>query len=189
MRIPINLASDPFRRDRPMLVASAACAVVLLLLVAGQIFLILGARSSARDVRVSVEQLDRRLRSINAEQARLEQTLRQPENSSVLERSLLLNSLVQRKSISWTKIFADLESVMPDNVKLIQIRLPQITTQQEVLLDMTVGSQEGPPVIDFLKRLQDSPLFGSVNVHSTAPPSQNQPLYQYRLSVNYAQKL
>jgi Tfp pilus assembly protein PilN len=189
MRIPINLASDPFRRDRPMVVASAACAVALLLLVAGQIFLILGARSSARDVRVSVEQLDRRLRSINAEQARLEKTLRQPENSSVLERSLLLNSLVQRKSISWTKIFADLESVMPDNVKLIQIRLPQITTQQEVLLDMTVGSQEVGPVVEFLKRLQASPLFGDVAMHSMAPPSQNQPLYQYRFSVNYAQKL
>jgi Tfp pilus assembly protein PilN len=172
-----------------MLVSSAACAVALLLLLAGQIFLILGARSSAKDVRVSVQQLDQRLRSINAEQARLEQTLRRPENASVLERSVLLNSLVQRKSISWTKIFADLESVTPENVRLIQIRLPQITTQQEVLLDMTVGSQEAQPLIDFVKRLQDSPLFGSVNVHSTAPPSQNQPLYQYRLSVNYAQKL
>ena len=29
MRIPINLSSEPFRRDRPMLVASAACAVLL----------------------------------------------------------------------------------------------------------------------------------------------------------------
>lgn len=189
MRIPINLATDPFRRDRPMLVASAACAVVLLLLVAGQIFLILGARSSARDVRVSVEQADRRLRSINTEQARLEQILKQPENASVLERSLLLNSLVERKSISWTKIFADLESVTPDNIRLIQIRLPQITSQQEVLLDMTVGAQEPLPFTEFLTRLQASPLFGSVTVHSSAAPSQNQPLYQYRLSVNYAQKL
>lgn len=189
MRIPINLASEPFRRDRPMLVASAACAVVLLLLLAGQIFLILGARSSAKDVRVSVEKLDRRLRSINAEQARLEQTLRRPENASVLAQSVLLNALVERKSISWTKIFADLESVTPDNVRLIQIRLPQITSQQEVLLDMTVGAQEVDPVLKFLKRLQDSPLFGPVSVHSSAPPSQNQPLYQYRFSVNYAQKL
>ena len=172
-----------------MLVASAACAVALLLLLAGQIFLILGARSSAKDVRVSVQNLDQRLRSINAEQARLEQTLRQPENASVLESSVLLNALVQRKSISWTKIFADLERVMPDNVRLIQIRLPQITSQQEVLLDMTVGSQEVGPVLEFLKRLQASPLFGPVNVHSSAPPSQNQPLYQYRFSVNYAQKL
>ena len=29
LRVPINLASDPFRRDRPMLVASAALAILL----------------------------------------------------------------------------------------------------------------------------------------------------------------
>ena len=29
MRIPVNLLSEPFRRDRPMLVASTACAVIL----------------------------------------------------------------------------------------------------------------------------------------------------------------
>jgi hypothetical protein len=34
MRIPINLAREPFRRDRPMLVASAATAVLLLLTLA-----------------------------------------------------------------------------------------------------------------------------------------------------------
>ena len=189
MRIPINLASDPFRRDRPILVASAACAVLLLLLLAGQIFLILGARSTAHDARIAVEGLNSRLRSINSEQARLEQTLRQPENAIVLERSVLLNALVERKSISWTKLFADLESVKPDDIKVIQIRLPQITSRQEVLLDMTVGSQDTVPIIEFLKRLQASPLFGPATGHSMAPPSQNQPLYQYRVSVNYAQKL
>jgi type IV pilus assembly protein PilN len=189
MRIPINLSSDPFRRDRPMLVASVVCALVLLLLLAGQIFLIMGARASAHDARIAVEGLKSRVRSINTEQARLEQTLRQPQNAVVLERSVLLNTLVERKSISWTKLFADLEGVKPDDVKVIQIRLPQITSSQEVLLDMTVGSQDPAPIIEFLKRLQASPLFGSANAHSLAPPSQNQPLYQYRVSVNYAQKL
>ncbi|HLH42591.1 MAG TPA: hypothetical protein VKV74_06375 [Bryobacteraceae bacterium] len=188
MRIPINLSSDPFRRDRPMLVASVACALILAMLLAGQIFLILSARASAHDARIAVEGLNSRLRAIHAGQARLEQTLRQPENAVVLERSVLLNTLVERKSISWTKLFADLESVKPDDVKLIQIRLPQITSRQEVLLDMTVGSQDPVPIIEFLKRLQASPLFGPATGHSMAPPSQNQPLYQYRVSVNYAQK-
>ncbi len=31
MRIPVNLANEPFRRDRPMVVASGAVAVLLLL--------------------------------------------------------------------------------------------------------------------------------------------------------------
>jgi type IV pilus assembly protein PilN len=189
MRVPINLASQPFRRDRPMLIATGACAVALLGLLGVLIFLIMGERASASDSRIAVQKLNNQLRGINAEQAKLDATLRQPANAQVLERSLLLNTLVQRKAISWTKIFADLESVMPMNVRLIQVRLPQITSHSEVVLDMTVGSQEPTPVIDFLKRLQASPLFGPVTMHSSAPPTQNQPLYQFRLSVNYAQKL
>jgi len=189
MRIPINLASEPFRRDRPILVASGACAIALLVLLGVLIFLVMGERREARSGRVAVAKLSDQLHTVNAEQARLDQTPRQPANAQVLERSLLLNTLIQRKSISWTKIFADLESVKPDNIRLLQVRLPQITARGEVLLDMTVGSQEPLPVIDFLKRLQESPLFGPVTMHTSVPPTQNQPLYQYRLSVNYAQKL
>ncbi len=36
----------------------------------------------------------------------------QPENASVLYRSLMFNSLIQRKAISWTRIFSDLETVL-----------------------------------------------------------------------------
>jgi hypothetical protein len=136
-----------------------------------------------------VAQLSGQLLAVSAEQAQIEQALRQPANAEVFQRSLMLNALVERKSISWTRIFADLESVMPYNVLLIQVRLPQINTRQEVSLDMTVGSKDPFPVQDFLNKLAESPLFGPVAVHDWVPPSQTQPLYQYRLSVDYAQKL
>ncbi len=41
----------------------------------------------------------------------------------MLERSLFLNTLIERKAISWTKIFADLEKVLPYNVRLVSVRL------------------------------------------------------------------
>jgi Tfp pilus assembly protein PilN len=189
VKIQVNLASEPFRRDRPVLAASAACAVLLVGLLGVLVFLIASERARARDTRETVSQLNHELDTLNAEQARLEGTLRLPANAEVLERSVLLNTLVERKSISWTHIFADLEGVMPYNVRLMQVRLPQITSQGEVSLDMVVGSKDPGPVIEFLKRLQGSPLFGPATVHSSSSPTQNQPLYQYRVSVNYAQKL
>ena len=100
-----------------------------------------------------------------------------------------INTLLERKSIAWTKIYSDLGTVLPFNVKLIQVRLPQIDSRNRVSLDMIVGAQEPAAVIDFLKRLQESPLFGPMTLHSTQPPTQNEPLYRYRVSVNYAQKL
>jgi type IV pilus assembly protein PilN len=106
----------------------------------------------------------------------------------VLERSLFLNALLYRKGISWTKIFADLEKVVPHNVRIMQIR-PTLNSKNEVVLDMQVGTENPEPLIVFLKALEESPLFGPSYVHTSAPPSQSEPLWKYRVSVNYAQKL
>lgn len=189
MRVWINLSSEPFRRDRPMLIASSALAVVLAGLLSFMIILIARERGRAKENRIAVDQLNTQVRNIAAEQAKYDAVLHQPANAEVLERSLLLNTLVERKSVSWTKIFADIESVLPYNVKVIQVRLPAINSRNEVLLDMVVGAASPEPVIGFLKRLEDSPLFGPVEGHNSLPPSQNEPLYRVRLTVNYAQKL
>jgi type IV pilus assembly protein PilN len=189
MRIQVNLATEPFRRDRPVLVASVACGVVLVALLGVLVFLIMSERGLQTETRTAVARLNSDLRKITDEQAKLDNTLRQPMNAVVLEQSLLLNSLIQRKSISWTRLFADIEGVKPDSVRLIQVRLPQINSRNEVTLDMEVGAKDQGPVIEFLKRLQNSPLFGPTNLSRSSPPTQNEPLWRYRVMVSYAQKL
>ena len=189
MRVQINLATEPFRRDRPMLIAATACGVVLVALLGVLVFLIVSERGRQTETRAAVAKLNSDLRAITAEQTKLDSTLRQPMNAEVLERSLLLNSLIQRKSISWTKLYADIESVKPDNVRLVQVRLPQINSRNEVTLDMEVGAQNPGQMIEFLKRLQNSPLFGPTNQSRSSPPTQNEPLWRYRVMVSYAQKL
>jgi type IV pilus assembly protein PilN len=189
MRLPINLASEPFRKDRPMTAAYSVCAVILAGLVLLLGFLILNERANMKETRTEVARLSDLNDKLAKEQAEQDAVLRLPANAEVLQRSLLLNTLLERKSISWTRIFSDLEGVLPHNVRLIQVRLPQINSQNEVSLDMTVGAQDPGVEIEFLKRLQMSPLFGPLTVHSSLPPSQNEPLFRYRISVDYGQKL
>lgn len=189
MRIPINLSTEPFRRDRPIVVASAAVAVVLALMLGVLVYLIVADRARVKDTRVAVARLDSDVRKVTSEQARLEGTLRQPANAEVLQRSYLLNTLIEHKAISWTKIFSDLETVMPIDTRIISVRLPQITSQNEVVLDVQVGAKEPGPILVFLSRLNKSPLFGPVDPKSTQPPTQQEPIYKFRFTVNYAQKL
>ena len=144
LRVPINLASEPFRRDRPLLVGSTALAIMLSLLLIYQVFDIVSERHQAADIRIAIDRQNARLKSIAADQAKLNATLRRPENAVVLERSLFLNTLIERKAISWTKIFADLEKVMPYNVRLVSVRLPEVDSNNQVLLDMVVGAKEVP---------------------------------------------
>jgi type IV pilus assembly protein PilN len=189
IQVPINLATEPFRRDRPALVAFSAVAVLLAVLLGVQGATILSERSDAADTRVTIDRLSAQLRRIQAEQSQLNARLGRPENALVLERSLFLNTLIDRKAISWTKIFADLEKVMPYNVRLVSVRLPEVDSENQVLLDMVVGSKEVAPVLELLKRLEASPQFGPASVLNSIPPSQTDPYFRYHVSVSYAQKL
>jgi len=188
MRIPVNLASQPFRRDRALLVASGAAGVLLAVLLAFLISLNSLESGEAAETRRQIARLESRISALSAEQGREDATLRKPENAEVLERSVFLNALLYRKGISWTRIFADLEKVVPYNVRIMSIR-PSVVGPNQVSLDMTIGSETPLPVIDLLKNLEGSPLFGAVYSHSLLPPTQTDKLYRCRVSVNYAQKL
>jgi hypothetical protein len=189
MHIPINLSSEPFRRDRPILVASGAGAVVLAGVLTALILMIVNGHGRAQAISVAVNRAQGEMRGIAAQQAQVDQILRQPANAEVLEQNLLLNTLIERKSISWTRIFADLEAVKPYNVKFITVRLPQINSRNAVTLDMMVGATDSLPVINLLRALEASPLFGPATPHTCAAPAQNQTLYQCQVSVEYGQKL
>jgi Tfp pilus assembly protein PilN len=188
MKIPINLASQPFRRDRAMLAASISVSLLLVVTLGTLISLIMADRAQSADVRSDLNQLNRQIRAARAEQGQLDAVLRKPENAEVLERSVFINALLVRKGISWTRIFADLEKTVPHNVKILAIR-PSVNAQNQVMLDMTVGADTPEPVIQLYKALEESPLFGSVLQHSSLPPTQSDPLYRYRMTVIYAQKL
>lgn len=188
MRIAINLATEPFQRVRPVIAVSLALGLVLSISLAGLIWAVSNERSRASATRREIASLESELATLRQEQSRLQELLRQPQNAAVLDQVVFLNSLLYRKGISWTKIFADLEAVMPYNVRLISIR-PQVDSESEIYLDMVVGAQSQPPVIQMLKQMETSPLFGSVEVHNWTPPSQEQPLYRYRVSVNYGRRL
>ena len=188
MKIPINLASEPFRRHRAMLVASIAVSLLLATTLGGLISLILLDRSQLADVRHDVNQLNRDIQKVTAEQASLDAVLRRPENTEVLERSVLINELLYRKGISWTKILADLEKTLPYNVRLMSIR-PYVNKDNKVTLDMQVGAETQGAVIQFLKELESSSLFEAPSVPSSQAPSQSEPLFRSRVMVNYAQRL
>jgi Tfp pilus assembly protein PilN len=188
VRIPINLASRPFQKTRPMLVASGATAVLLVGLLGLLISLSVTESGQAASTRAEIARLRSELRNMQAEQAQLNSLLRQPENAIVLERNLFLNRLLFAKGISWTRLFDDLAKVMPYNVRVVQIQ-PQITADRQVYLDMVVAADSPQPVIEMLTRLEKSPLFGDAWNYNQIPPSQQDPLVKFRVTVRYAQQL
>ena len=63
--------------------------------------------------------LKQQVQAVTDQQAKLNAVIHKPQNETVLERSVFLNTLLLRKGISWNQIFTDLEKTIPYNVKLI----------------------------------------------------------------------
>jgi Tfp pilus assembly protein PilN len=188
MRIPINLSREPFRRDRPIFIGSALAGLLLVATLVVLISLSITERSDTRDTQSMLASVNRQLTLVHNDEAKLEAAMRQPGYEIVLDRSVLFNALIKRKAISWTKIFSDLESVLPPNVRVLSIR-PTVNARDELFLDMQVAADAPEQVIGFITKLEGSDIFGSTTVSGWVPPSQTDTFYRYRLSVTYAQKL
>lgn len=183
--IPINLASQPFRRDRPVIVAGYAAGAALAGLLVYLAAMAWIQRSEASETREALEIAQRQLSAMTAEQVKYDNELRMPANAQSIEHSLFYNELLLRKGISWTGIFNNLEKVLPHNVRLVSVR-PQVNANNQIMLDMVVGAQTTEPVIDMVMRLEASPRFGATTVSSWLPPTQSEPLFRYRVTANYA---
>jgi Tfp pilus assembly protein PilN len=188
MKLPINLASQPFRRDRAMIAASMAVILALVITLGALLLFIQQDRVELAGLRQSISRLNRRTAVASKEQERLDGIIRQPQNASVLEWSALINTLIYHKAISWSKLLADLEKTVPYDVKVVAIH-PTIDALNRVKLDMTLGSDKQNSLINALRDLENSTAFGTVTPGTLNPPTQAEPLYRYRLTVNYAQRL
>jgi hypothetical protein len=190
----INLASQPFRRERAQnaVLAGVCAALVCSLLVLASLVIV--ERKQAAGLRQTISAERAELQKLQLQGAQFSTVLGRPENADVFARSVFLNELIARRAVSWTVVFRDLEKTLPPNMRLIGVRLPQVAGgdadgTDRVQLDMVLGTDRPEALIELLKKLAGSNLFGSAQVLGQQPPTQNDPLYKYRVTVTYAQKL
>jgi type IV pilus assembly protein PilN len=188
VKIHLNLATQPFGRRRAFWLASGAAAVFLGLLAVWLVTIYLRSGSPEQEMGPSESELRAGLSALQTEETQLRSKLNQPGNEQVLARSQFLNQLLHRKGISWTRTFADLEAILPPRVRVISVR-PEVNIDNSVLLDMQVGAEKPEDCIELLQVLEGSDWFKSPDVRSFSPPTDNNPLFQYRVLVSYEQQL
>jgi type IV pilus assembly protein PilN len=190
----LNLATEPFRRERAQMTGVLLAGVLLLASLGMLGGLIFHSQAAVADLRQKIAADSDKLRTLQLQQSRFTAVLSKPDNAQVFSKSVFLNQLIARRGLSWTRVFHDLDQVMPASVRLLAIRLPQVAEQDtsgvnRVQLDMVVGTTQPDQLVAFLKKLEQTSNFGATAVVTQSPPSQNDPFYKYRLTVAYAQKL
>jgi type IV pilus assembly protein PilN len=188
MRVSINLASQPYENLRPLYIA-----VTLALVLAVALGFAVGwkahrSRNETRLLSEHSDRLEKDLVNLRREEPVLAQWLFRPEVQDIRDRSAFLNSLIVRKSLSWTELFMDLEKVLPDKVQVTAIQ-PSPNESAEAKLNMTVSSMTVAPLVELLKNLEASPEFAKPVVGSQRFPTEKSadPTIALELSVLYHQ--
>ena len=159
----LNLSTQPFPAYR---LASIALVSVLALLVVVTVWQASGFvqySNLARSIR-AVEQENRvEADALGKRVAELEKPLNRPESTAKLNEIGFLNHLILRKNLSWTKLFAVLEEMVPNNVHFTNLK-PNIGDNGTVTLKLSVRARSIADVTEFVKRVEKSPLFENVIV-------------------------
>jgi Tfp pilus assembly protein PilN len=191
--LSINLASQPFGRERAQIALLAGVCALLSVSLLVLIGLIAKERAQVSTLRRTIRTEQRELNGLDRQQNQFQSVIARPANADVFSKSVFYNELIARRAVSWTRVFEDLGRVMPRSVQLVSLRLPQVVASSDrdknhIELNMLVGTQQPPAILTLMNNLEASDLFGAVSMQSQQPPTQNDPLFRYTLTVPYVQK-
>ena len=154
----LNLASKPFRnRVLPYLLAG----VMLFVSLVGGIFCVAKVRENNRenellasDIQLKQSEITR----LKGEGEKVQQLLT-PEQKAILSAS---HKLVANKSFGWSRLFSDLEAVLPGSVSASRVSVNNVFqdgAQIRAELDLSVISRDYGSVMTMLQNMNNSGLF------------------------------
>ena len=158
MRLDINLATQPYEDAREFW-ARWGLGVGLL----GLLTLVLlswavrGWTNAGRD-RHAIAHLQEQIAERDHERVQAQAFLDMAANRSTRDQSQFLNGLIQRKAFSWTRVFEDLEQVMPPNLHVVSLR-PELNEQNQMQLDMKVVCETRAAAVELVHRMEGSKHF------------------------------
>ena len=185
MLTDLNLATKPFRnRVFPYLLSS------LLLLIAGIgiIACVASLRSNAEKNKEFADKMQTRqaeITRLKGEGEKIQQQLT-PEQKAILNAS---HKLVDSKSFAWSRLFADLESVLPGTVSASRITVQNIYNDNgriKAELEIGVLSRDYPAVMSMIQSMQNSGIFQAELRGQDLQTTERMTYTEYTLRVIYS---
>src|SRR4030088_2108820 len=155
MRLDINLATRPYEDAREFWgrwgggVGLLAACTLLLLGFAVQSWIHAG-----RD-RQEIRKLQQQIAERDSERSNAQAYLDLSANRSTRDQSQFLNGLIQRKSFSWTRVFEDLERVMPNSLHVVSLK-PELNEQNQLQLEINTAADNRAGAVDLVHRMEGS---------------------------------
>jgi hypothetical protein len=192
MRLNINLASQPYqdlnRFLRRWMIAVGVFAVASLALA----LFAWHQYSAGREINRQINEQQKQIRQFDEQRAAAVKMLAEPSNKEVADTAHYLNLLIAKKAFSWTRVFMQLEEIMPSRLHVVSMT-PELTQNNQLLLTMRVAGDSREQAVDLVRRLEKSPSFRTATLKSEAmiPPDQarGSDTVMFEISALYVPKL
>ena len=165
MRININLASNPYEAAREYTRRLTMLVGALAVLSVGLLGYILYQRSHTRDIDLQIAAAKQEIASLDSEKAHAQAMLNQPQNRDVADQSQFLNQLFARKALSWTRVFSEMEKLMPPNIHVVSMK-PEFNRDNQLVLRVVVATPARDKAVELVKRMEKSPHFRTPQVEA-----------------------
>jgi type IV pilus assembly protein PilN len=164
VRLKINLATKPYLDVRLILLQWGGPVLLLALCTMGLLWMAVSTWRESRDVSAKIASLESEIAGLDRQHAEALALLRLPQNSSVVETSKFINGLIARKSFSWTRVFMQLEEIMPPKLHVVSISPELQPKTNTVEVHLTVAGTSRQAAVELVKRLEQSRSFRDARI-------------------------
>jgi type IV pilus assembly protein PilN len=158
MRLHINLASQPYEVARQyrqrMTMVIAALGVIAAVLLGYIIY----QRVHSRTINRQLAEVQRQIDELDLEEAQARAILNKPVNRVVADQSDFLNDLFARKALSWTRIFTEMERIVPPELHVVSMK-PDYTKTNDLVLHMVVATDSRERAVELVRHMEKSNHF------------------------------
>jgi Tfp pilus assembly protein PilN len=165
MRLNINLASQKYEDVRQFYkswsLAIGLTAVLTLLLIA----LTAINYSSASKSNRRIKDLQTKIASLQKERTAAEAVTNLPENHDVNEQKNYWNRQINRRQLSWTQLFNDLQKIMPARAYVSSVN-PEITQDNRLKLTLLIKGDTHANGLELVQKMEKSDHFRGPQINS-----------------------
>ena len=188
MRLNINLATKPYQDVRRVLLQWGGLVLLLALCTGGLLWMAFTNWRESRDVNAKIAGLNSEIAAMDRQHQEALALVQLPQNRPVLDNSKFLNGLIARKSFSWTRVFMQLEEIMPPKLHVVSIQPSLSPKTDTVEVHMSVAGTSRDAAVELVKRLEQSPSFRNARIEeeSTLKPAKGETdTVQFHLAAVY----
>jgi type IV pilus assembly protein PilN len=164
VQLNINLASKPYVDVRSVLLRWGTWVLLLAVCTVALVSVAVSGWRQTRAVEAQAAQVQSEINALDRERSEAQKVLDAPDNSLVEERSKFFNRMIARKTFSWTRVFMQMEQIMPANLHVASIAPELHSADNSVTVHLTVAGTSRDAAVELVKRLEQSPAFRDARI-------------------------